>query len=274
MTDRNNVMTGTPRVGGYLFRAPLGTPLPTDASTPLDAAYIDQGYVSEDGVERAVTKAYEAIRDMGGTEVLKTRTEIGVAVTLALLETLNAETAKSVYGEDAVSVTPADGSHGTQVAIAYAGEEVDNSVWVLDLALAGKLKRHVWPNTQLATEDETVTLNSSTADMLPVSLTLYPDESGKYYYTYSDDGVKVGAALPLITAITPSGQSIGDLVTITGARLSGATAVKFDAIDAEFVVASASQIVAVIPVGATGTEPVTVTTAAGTSAPVNYAVVA
>ena len=192
MPNTKNVMTGAPTgaVGGYLLRAPLGTALPTTEASALNAGFIDQGYVSEDGVERAISKTYEVIRDMGGNEVLKSRTEHGVTVTFALLETLNGEVAKTIYGTDAVTITAANAGAGTKVAIAYAGAEVPNSSWVLDTKLADKIKRYVFPNAQLATEDQTVTLNSSTATTFPVSLTLYPDAAGKYFYEYSDDGVK------------------------------------------------------------------------------------
>ena len=274
MPNRQNVMTGTPRGGtaGYLFRAPLGTPLPTNAEAPLDAAFVDMGYVSSDGVERAISKAYNTIRDMGGTEVLKVRNEHGVTVTLALLETLNGNTAKAVYGDSAVTVTPADASHGNRVSVSYAGAEPDDAIWVLDLSLGGKLKRHVWPSTQLTSEDSTTTLNSEDAATLPVTLTLYPDAAGNHFYEHSDDGAKVTVTTPAITTVLPAGRAVGGLVTISGLRLNGATAVSIGT-SANFVVVNPTTIVATVPAGAAGARNVTVTTPAGTSAPVSYTVV-
>ena len=35
---------------GYIWAAPLGTAVPTDATTELDAAFVGLGYLSEDGL--------------------------------------------------------------------------------------------------------------------------------------------------------------------------------------------------------------------------------
>ncbi|MFX0578987.1 IPT/TIG domain-containing protein [Nocardia nepalensis] len=79
-------------------------------------------------------------------------------------------------------------------------------------------------------------------------------------------------ALPILASITPiSGPVVGGtLVILTGTGFTGATAVSFGATPATFYfVFSDSLIIAVTPAG-TGTVPVTVTTAAGTSNSVSY----
>ena len=40
--NKANVTTGKPKVGGAVFRAPVGTTLPTDASTALNSAFKEQ----------------------------------------------------------------------------------------------------------------------------------------------------------------------------------------------------------------------------------------
>ena len=79
-------------------------------------------------------------------------------------------------------------------------------------------------------------------------------------YTYTNG--------PSVAAINPtSGPTAGGTsVTITGANLANATAVKFGSSTATINSNTATQIVAVAPAGSAGTVDVTVTTAGGTSA--------
>jgi hypothetical protein len=79
---------------------------------------------------------------------------------------------------------------------------------------------------------------------------------------------------PIITQITPEGETVGEQVIIAGSRFTGATAVKFAAVDAtDFTVVSDQTIVAIIPAG-TGAKNVTVITPDGTSNAVSYTVAA
>ena len=87
-------------------------------------------------------------------------------------------------------------------------------------------------------------------------------------------------AAPTVTSVSPASGPLtaGTVVTITGANLSGATAVKFGATSAaSYTVNSATSISAVAPAGSAGTNDITVTTAGGgstTSAADHYTFVA
>jgi hypothetical protein len=84
-----------------------------------------------------------------------------------------------------------------------------------------------------------------------------------------DNGVDGTAT---ISSITPTGQTVGKQVIISGTRLATATDVKFAALSAtNLIVISDTTLAAVIPAGA-GIKAVTVINPAGTSAPVNYTV--
>lgn len=76
---------------------------------------------------------------------------------------------------------------------------------------------------------------------------------------------------PVLSGITPEGAGEGELVTLVGTGLLGATAVAFGATPAsDFVVANAATIIAAVPAGTAGTVNVTVTTPGGTSAALAY----
>ncbi|WP_237736703.1 beta strand repeat-containing protein, partial [Delftia acidovorans] len=85
-----------------------------------------------------------------------------------------------------------------------------------------------------------------------------------------DDLVVLAGATPTptVTSISPTAGPVGGgaSVTITGTDLSGATAVRFGATTASYIVNSNTQITATAPAGSAGTVDVTVSTAGGTSA--------
>jgi len=82
------------------------------------------------------------------------------------------------------------------------------------------------------------------------------------------------AAVPTILAATPSGASVGQMVTISGQGFIGTvatTGVKFNSVNAtSWVVLSDNTIVAIMPAGSAGTGNIVVTNAAGASASFPY----
>lgn len=189
MTNSSNVVAGRPKPNGAIFRAPAGTALPTSEATVLDAAYVGQGYAAEDGLERAISKAYATIRAWGGDEVKRARTELSVSMKFTLIEAANANVARTIWGESAVTVTAATAATGTKIAVAYAGDDLPESVWVVDLQDGGHVRRIVLPRAQVTTEDFTQTFGDAEVIAYPVELTLFRDDAGNFFYEYSDDGV-------------------------------------------------------------------------------------
>lgn len=57
------------RVAGCVYAAPVGTALPTDATTALGSGFVSLGHVSEDGVKRNATPETTVVKAWGGSVV-------------------------------------------------------------------------------------------------------------------------------------------------------------------------------------------------------------
>lgn len=140
MPDVTKVSTGKPKIAGGVYRAPAGTTLPTDATTSLASAFLNLGYVSEDGVTNTYTNDSESIHAWGGTTVMVVSTDKTDDWKFVLLESLNENVLKTIFGDS--NVTVSDGA----IAISAKGEYAADSVYVIDMRMnTGVMKRVVIP---------------------------------------------------------------------------------------------------------------------------------
>lgn len=180
MPNVANVSTGKPKVAGAVFRAPLGTTLPTDATTALDAAFKELGYVSEDGVTNNNTPDSDTIKAWGGNTVLVVQNEMTDEWTLTLIESLNPEVLKAVYGDARVTV---DSQAGTITVQATADQRID-AAYVIDMIMkGGALKRVVIPNGSMSELGEIV-YKDDEAVGYELTLNALPDTAGVQHYEY------------------------------------------------------------------------------------------
>lgn len=103
MADSGNIWAATiPADGAAVYAAPLGTPLPTSAAEALDPAFVDLGWVSEDGVTNSISRETTKHRAWGGEVVKVTQDNYTETVRLTLLES-SAAVLSVVYGADNVT---------------------------------------------------------------------------------------------------------------------------------------------------------------------------
>lgn len=186
--DANKVISGTPAVAGGVLAGPRGTTLPATAVATPNVALKAMGYISDSGLERSEDRSTSDILEWGGKLVKRKQTGFVVELTFAFLEYLNADAAKTVYGDAAVTVTPANATHGTQIAIVVNGAEAPHLSWVFDMADGAAKIRLAVPDGQITSTD-TIGYTRDGAALRTVTVTAYPDVAGNFLYEYTDDGV-------------------------------------------------------------------------------------
>lgn len=96
-----NVSTGKPKITGAVSPRCRSAPrCRTDASTELAEGYKSLGYVSDDGMKNANSMEVENLKAWGGDIVLTTQTDREDTFQCKLIEALNLEVLKAVYGDD------------------------------------------------------------------------------------------------------------------------------------------------------------------------------
>lgn len=176
--NTSNVAAGKPTIGGAISVAPKGTTLPTDAITDLGSSFKGLGYVSEDGLTNQNTASVEQIKAWGGDVVLTPSTEKPDYFVFTLIEILNVDVLKFVYGASAVT-----GDLETGITLIASAKEPDECVLAVDMILNGALKRIVIPKAKVNSVGDIVYQDGQPIGY-PCTVTALPDSEGNTHYEY------------------------------------------------------------------------------------------
>lgn len=177
--DTKNVTSAKPNIGGAIYSAPLSTKLPEKATDVLGDEFKNLGYVSEDGVTNEDTRSSENIKAWGGDIVGSVQTEKEDKFTYKLIESLNVEVLKEVYGTANVT-----GDLSSGIEIKSNSKELEAHVIVVDMIMnGGILKRIVLPNAKV---DEVGEIKYVDGEVVGYETTLkcFPDKEGDTHREY------------------------------------------------------------------------------------------
>lgn len=181
MPDSKYVTTMKSIDGSVIYKAPLGTTLPTDATTALAAGFKDLGFVSEDGITFHRDMSSENLREMGGKIVRNVQTENVKTISFALMEIYNPDALKAIYGDANVS-----GTYETGYTIKDDGYDPEEAIWVIEtLDMNGGVERTVIPKGKISEIGDMVYKRDETA-LYDITLTcLYDSVTGSTAKIYT-----------------------------------------------------------------------------------------
>ena len=176
--NTENVSVGKGVSGGYMFIAPLGSTLPTDYKTALDAAFLNVGYLGDDGIVFSDSSSNDSFFDLNGDTIETSASEIEKTFTVTLRE-IKKDSLALIYGT--ANVTDASGA----LTVHDKGPSTDAWAVVFELLLKnGRKWRAVVPNCKLG-ELGDMTIASTELVGREVTMSALKDAtSGAYYHHY------------------------------------------------------------------------------------------
>lgn len=178
--NNDNVYVGKPKVGGAVFVAPIGTPVPTDAESPLPDAFFCVGYISSDGFKTKNTRKSETKQAWGGDTVGSAQSEYADTAELEMLET-KLENLKIVYGSGNVIVDP---ENPRKFRVRHNSKELDNWTWVVEQLLGTDMVMRSAIDKAQVSEMEEVKRNNEDFMSYKVTLAMYSNSEGDTYNDY------------------------------------------------------------------------------------------
>lgn len=196
MSDAGNTVTnvtaGKPKTTGAVYRAPLGSTIPTDPTTTLSSDYVCLGFCSDDGVTNSGEMESENIKAWGGQNVLTTSSSTDDKFKFKLIEVLKKEVLKFVYGNSNVT---GDLTSGTGIAVGVNGYSQEDNIIVIDMIMRNNaVKRIVIPSATISEVGE-IAYKDNEAVGYDITLACAADSAGNthYEYIYRTPGGQTGA---------------------------------------------------------------------------------
>lgn len=187
-TDVSKTFVGTPQLTGGIWRYKQSIILPTTAYAARPAGGTRLGGVSDDGATWMSNRSTQKKRDWNGDKVRSVQESKDDSFKITYIEFLNPAIIAEIYGDDNVTVTPADASHGTHIAARSNAEVAGHYGYIVDTFDGNVKRRRVLPDAQVDNIEDVVEKPGDWS-VYTVTYDLFPDSQGNtsYIYTELDD---------------------------------------------------------------------------------------
>jgi len=187
--NSEKIYTGAPdqtSVTGAIYRAPLGTALPTAVDTALNAAFVASGYINEDGIELTPELSTKDIKDWSKQVVRKLVETFTNELTWKHLES-GKESLENWFGAANLTVTPATTTKGEQIKARLNKSEQPHYAWAIKLK-DGPRRVLITIGDGQVTKRDKLALKGDEAMVWGVTLTTFEDTNGDHAVFLFDDG--------------------------------------------------------------------------------------
>ncbi|QFG13256.1 hypothetical protein SEA_GILGAMESH_64 [Streptomyces phage Gilgamesh] len=237
-----------------VWLAPVGTTAPADATSPMPEGWYVVGLFTEDSLKFNAEPNFEQVRSAQSYYPTRTFQTQDAATIEVDLQQWSGRNFKAVYGGGSITViNPAGGGKKHfKFAPPRVGGRTEIAA-VIEVIDGGKHYRYMIPRT-MQMEGVSKELAKTKESVLPLRLAVQGGDDTDAWYLITDDPA-FQPPTPTITAITPStGPAAGGTaVTITGADLSGVTAVNFgDTAGTELILKNDAELSVLTPAGVAG----------------------
>lgn len=176
----SNVTAGKPAIGGAVFRGASGATLPTDATSTISTTtFAPLGYCSDDGLVNGNSPTVDVIKAWGTDPVLVIQNEKPDTFQLTLIEALNLDVLKAVYGSANVT-----GALGTGVTVKANSDEPEHGTWIVDMIMTGGVVKRITIPDGVITEVGDISYTDTDAVGYEITITALADSAGQTHYEY------------------------------------------------------------------------------------------
>ena len=178
--NSQNVSVGKGTSGGYFFLAPAGTGLPTDNTTELDAAFLNMGFLGDDGANFSDSSSTDTFFDLNGDSIETSNGEIEKTFTVTFRE-IKKDSLAVINGS--ANVADSDG----KLTVHDKGPNDSSYVGVFEFLLKnGRKWRRVIPNCKVGELGDMAVVYSDLVGREVTMQALMDPGTGSYYIDYYD----------------------------------------------------------------------------------------